>query len=285
MLKQIFLVYQNYRGNFFSVQNIALALYFVTFIILLKIRSIKLLKSWFIPLFAMYFGLLIGTLFSIFLDGTISDKYLAEYPVSTLILQAFNPLNPRGKVMFGGYLGSIFGIWFANYIFKRKSLSEFLNISAISSSLFFAIWRIGCFLDGCCYGIPNETFGISFPQRSLAFRELKKNFPDLIVENTTVPLLPTQLFSFAYGFIIFLFLLIFFCKNKIRCPYFYFFAQMLLYGIGRFIIEFFRIDPRELWGYLSMSQWIALVMIAVSLFFFIKNRKEIAESFKNEADN
>ena len=97
--------------------------------------------------------------------------------------------------------------------------------------------------------------------------------------NSTVPLLPTQLISSAGDFAIFLFLLILFLKNKTRYPYFYFFAHALLYGVGRFTIEFYRIDPREFWGPLSMSQWMSLVLIIAGLLFFIKNRKEIVKSF------
>lgn len=259
-----------------------LSVYFIVFLILLKIRSIKLSKNWFVPLFAMYVGMFFGTLFHLFFDGSRSLGLLSGNSISALILMALFPLH-SGKVMFGGYLGSIFGIWLANLIFRRKSLPEFLDITAISSSLFFAIWRIGCFVGGCCYGQPNDTFGISFSKESNAFRNLQGT--DLVVGDSTVPLLPTQLFSSIYGFLIFLFLLILFCKNKTRYPYFYFFAQMFLYGIGRFTVEFFRIDPREFWGPLSMSQWISLGLIAVSLVFFIKNGKEIVESFKNPSRN
>ena len=260
------------------ISQISLAGYLITFLFLLRICSIKVSRTWFIPLFALYFGLVFATLFAVFFDGAISSRLLSENSLPILISSAFNPLNGKGRVMFGGYFGSIFGIWLANSIFRHKSLSEFLDISAISWSIFLVIFRIGCFVGGCCYGIPC-SFGISFHKSTSAFRHLRGT--DLIVGDSTVPLLPTQLISSGGNLIIFLFLLILFCKNKTRYPYFYFFVHALLYGIGRFVIEFFRIDPREFWGPLSMSQWLSLVLIAASLIFFIKNRKEIAKSLQH----
>ena len=253
------------------IANISLFSYFLTFFVLLKVRSIKLSKTWFVPIVALYFGLVLASVFAIFFDGAESAKLLSKNSLPALILEAFNPLNKNGKVMYGGYFGSIAGILLANLTAKQKSPSTLLDISAISWSVFLVIWRIGCFLGGCCYGFPSETFGVSFSRKTIAYAHLKNTA--LVVNNATVPLLPTQLFSAVGNFAIFLFLLILFCRNKTRYPYFYFFAQMFLYGLGRFIIEFFRIDPREFWGLLSMSQWISLVLVAASLVFFIKNRK------------
>ena len=180
--------------------------------------------------------------------------------------------------IFAGYFGLILGLFLADFFTKQKKFSDFLDISAISTSLLFSIWRLGCFAGGCCYGQPSETFGVSFSNKTIAYTHLKNTA--LVINNATVPLLPTQLLSFAGDFAIFLFLLILFCRNKTKYPYFYFFAHAFLYGLGRFTVEFFRIDPREFWGVLSMSQWISLVLIAAGTIFFIKNRKEIAESFR-----
>lgn len=262
------------------IPYIALTVYFIVCLILFKNRSIKLSRTWFVPIFALYFGLYFAALFGIFLDGTESSKLLSENSVLVLICKAFNPKNGIGKVMYGGYFGSIVGILFANFIAKQKPASILLDISSISWSAFLAVWRIGCFISGCCYGIPNNTFGISYPKKTGVFEELQGTA--LVVGDSTVPLLPTQLISSAGNFAIFLFLLILFCKNKTRYPYFYFFAQAFLYGLGRFTIEFFRMDPREFWGPLSMSQWLSLVLVAAGLVFFIKNRKEIVKSVSDK---
>lgn len=267
--------------SFFTVK-FSLVSYFVVFIILLKIRSVRLVKTWFIPLFALYSGLVTASLFHVFLDGSISSLETSGESLFTLISDVFL-LDGWGYVLYGGYFGLIIGIVIINFVTRQKSLSTFLDISAISNSLLFAIWRISCFVSGCCFGMPNKILGISFRRGTDAFKYLKGT--DLVVGDATVPLLPTQLISCFGDFAIFLFLLFLFCRNKTRYPYFYLFAHALLYGIGRFTVEFFRIDPREFWGPLSMSQWISLVLVAAGLVFFIKNRKEIAESFRNSKHN
>ena len=257
-----------------NMSTFALFAYFLVFLILLKIRSIKLSRSWFVPLFSLYFGLIAATFFALFLNGEDSS-FSGKDSLFTLFLDLIDPINSKGRVMYGGYFGSIIGILIANFISKNKSLSELLDISAVSWSLFLFASRIGCLATGCCYGQKSEVFGISFHAGTVAFRNLQGT--DLVVGDATVPLFPTQLVSALGNFAIFLFLLILFCRNKTRYPYFYFFAHALLYGIGRFTIEFFRIDPREFWGPLSMSQWISLVLVAAGLVFFIKNRKEISK--------
>ena len=247
--------------------------YFSVFLILLRIRSIKLSKSWFVPFFAIYFGLCFATLLALFCNGTESSFSKNDSFFSVLV-DVLNPLNSRGKVLYGGYFGAMIGILLANIVSRQKSLPDLLDISAISISLLFAVWRIGCFCGGCCYGRPS-SMGVSFGMDTAAFADLVNT--SLVSGDHTVPLLPTQLISCAGDFAIFIFLFVLFCRNKIRYPYFYFFAHALLYGLGRFTIEFLRIDPREFWGPLSMSQWLSLVLIAVSLVFFIKNRKEIRQ--------
>lgn len=277
MFEKIVLIYKQSPVDMNIVVGVV---YLMLFLILLKVRSIKLIKNWFVVIFPIYFGFLFSTLFFIFLNGTDSSYYILEKPAWELIVEALNPLHANGKVMYGGYFGAIFGVWLANLMFKRKMLSEFMDISAISITFVFAVWRISCLLNGCCFGYPNKFFGFSFPKGTNAFYHLQNT--QFVVGNSTVPLLPTQLISSIGDFAILLFLLNLFCKNKTKYPYFYFFAQAFLYGLGRFTIEFFRMDPREFWGPLSMSQWISLVLIAASLIFFIKNRKEIAESFRQK---
>ena len=143
-----------------TIVNIALFAYFLIFLVLLKLRSFKLVKTWFVPLFALYFGVLFATLFAIFLNGNDST-FSSQDTFLSVALDLINPKNRRGKVLFGGYFGAIFGIGVANLLSRQKSLPAFLDIAAIANSFFFSIWRIGCFAGGCCYGKPSDFFGIS----------------------------------------------------------------------------------------------------------------------------
>ena len=128
--------------------------------------------------------------------------------------------------------------------------------------------RIGCFLAGCCYGRPTDAFwGVTFPEGSFA--------------PAGVPLIPTQLISSVGDFAIAGILLLYNKRNKkagnVGILY------MLLYGIGRFLVECLRSDDRGTVGMLSTSQFISIgiVLLAIVLFFrhklFKGTKKEESE--------
>ena len=82
--------------------------------------------------------------------------------------------------------------------------------------------------------------------------------------------IPTQLYSAFFLVLIFFFLL--FLKKHKR-----FNGQILLsygicYGIFRFIIEFYRGDPRGGFFIFSTSQFVALIVVIVSVFLFFRWR-------------
>ena len=114
--------------------------------------------------------------------------------------------------------------------------------------------RIGCFLAGCCYGAPTDSFlGVTFPANSLAPAGIK--------------LWPTQLFSAAGDFIICGILILVSKYNKKNGNICILYA--ILYAIGRFVVEFFRNDARGTVGSLSTSQFYGIFSLIVGLGIFI----------------
>ena len=100
-------------------------------------------------------------------------------------------------------------------------LNMFLPIFALAQ----AIGRVGCFLSGCCYGIPCNC-GVRYPAGSL---------PHSFVGNTS--LLPVQLYEACA--LALLFLVCISLAFRVR-------AAVYLFGVGviRFMAEFFRYDHR-----------------------------------------
>ena len=100
-------------------------------------------------------------------------------------------------------------------------LNMFLPIFALTQ----AIGRVGCFLSGCCYGIPCNC-GVRYPAGSL---------PHSFVGNTS--LLPVQLYEACA--LALLFLVCISLAFRVR-------AAVYLFGVGviRFMAEFFRYDHR-----------------------------------------
>ena len=143
-----------------------------------------------------------------------------------------NPLDilkiwQGGLAFHGGILGGfIAGIWFARH--RRIPFWKFADAGAPAIILAQAIGRVGCFLNGCCYG--KET-GVPW---AVTFRNPES------MARLNVPLHPTQLYEIAGN------LGIFFClwhirRKKIPDGYL-FLLYAIMYSMLRVVIEFFRAD-------------------------------------------
>lgn len=171
-----------------------------------------------------------------------------------------NPLQVLGSEGFVVYGGIIAGVFAAILYCRRKNIVflEYFDLLVPSVALAQGFGRIGCFLAGCCYGRETTSgFGVIFPASSLAPAGIK--------------LLPTQLLSSAGDFVIMIILLLYARKAKrtgaVGAMY------LLLYGIGRFFIEFLRFDERGGIGVFSTSQIISIIVLLLSAAFFLRKGK------------
>ena len=172
----------------------------------------------------------------------------------------------NGYVVYGGVIGGVL----ANCIYFRIKKQEFLpyfDLVIPQVALGQAIGRIGCFFAGCCYG--REThLPIGFTYHTSQYAP------------TGVPLLPTQLISCLGDLLIFGLLLLYanrkVAKGTVGAMY------MMLYSVGRFLIEFLRGDEeRGNVGALSVSQWIAVVVFAVGiLLYFVFRARDSREKIE-----
>ncbi len=155
-----------------------------------------------------------------------------------------------GLTLYGGILLAILAVW---YMTRRKGI-PFLVIADIFSpgvALGIGITRIGCFLAGCCYGMPTECgCAVTFPAGSPAW----KQFGHVAVH-------PSQLYGSLGGFLVFGLLLLLERFSRFRGATFGRF--LVLYGVSRFVIDFSRYyepDQVMLFGW-SNNQWISLGLI------------------------
>jgi phosphatidylglycerol:prolipoprotein diacylglycerol transferase len=118
------------------------------------------------------------------------------------------------------------------------------------------VGRIGCLLAGCCYGRPAEIpWAITFTNPAAA---------DNAGTPLGVPLHPTQLYE-AGAELLILGLLLGTERRGKQFPGRTFWGYILLYAISRFIIEFYRGDPRGMIGPLSTSQFISVLLVPLSV--------------------
>jgi len=161
-----------------------------------------------------------------------------------------------GHVFYGGLFASLLGaILYCRY--RKTGFFMPLDLVTPYIALGYSLTRIGCFLNGCCYGtVTDLPWGVVFP----------------VVDGLTRH--PTQLYSSAATFLIFLLLL----RLKER-SYFdgYVFALFLVfYGIYRFAIEFFRVEESLLW-FMTVAQLTAALMVAGGLLALLWHKREIGK--------
>lgn len=130
-----------------------------------------------------------------------------------------------GLSFFGGLIGGLLGGMGYAYV-RKVPFWNGTDLYAPSLMLGYAIARLGCFLGGCCYGIPTELpWGICFPD---------KHYPG----GRTPPSHPTQIYSFLAGLVIYALLVR--VERRRRFQGQVFTSFLILYGIYRFLIEFLR---------------------------------------------
>jgi phosphatidylglycerol:prolipoprotein diacylglycerol transferase len=163
-----------------------------------------------------------------------------------------------GRSGFVFYGGIVFGSSTLLILCRRHKINffKFVDTLSLGLPLGHAIGRIGCFFYGCCYGRPTRSFlGILF-------------LPESPAGALGIKVIPTQLIESFFLFLIFFSLLIVSRRKKLEGQVFV--LYLILYGIVRFVIEFYRGDPRGQILGLSTSQFFALAAI---IFGFILWRK------------
>jgi phosphatidylglycerol---prolipoprotein diacylglyceryl transferase len=156
-------------------------------------------------------------------------------------------LNHGGLVFYGGVF---FALIVVGSVVKRKQTNfrEILNVFIPYIPLGHAIGRIGCLLNGCCYGkVTNLFFAVNIAGEDRH---------------------PTQIYEVLLN--LFIFVVLIFMRKKEKYQQKLVYIYILLYGIGRFIIEYFRGDPVTVFYSLRISQWISIVGVLVSILFLLK---------------
>jgi len=106
-----------------------------------------------------------------------------------------------GFSLYGGVLGSALALFVWSRL-NRKPLPQLLDVIVVPSALAFALARVGCFLNGCCYGVyTNSVWGVEFPVKSGAQEMINVIFPRIVPVALPSMRYPTQLFELALALI------------------------------------------------------------------------------------
>src|SRR5438876_9338839 len=175
-------------------------------------------------------------------------------------------LARSGGVFYGGLiLAVVVALWYIRRI--GLPLWTTCDVFAPGIALGHVVGRFGCFFAGCCYGKPTTVpWAITFTD---PFAAANVGTP------LNMPLHPTQLYEAGAELLILIVLLTTEKKGR-PFPGRTFWLYMLLYAISRFIIEFYRGDPRGSVGIFSTSQFISIILAPLALVMLVYLARHVA---------
>jgi len=161
-----------------------------------------------------------------------------------------------GLVWYGGLMGGFLA--FCAYLWKKKlPFWLFSDMFSPYVSLGYCFVRIGCFLNGCCYGkITDSVWGVLFP------------FGESVLRH------PTQLYSSFAGFLIFVFLMWFLPRKKFDGQVFI--LYLISYSAYRFVLEFYR-ENAIMYGPFSASQSYSAILFVIALVIYFWRRSQVSK--------
>ncbi|MGE3956746.1 MAG: prolipoprotein diacylglyceryl transferase [Vicinamibacterales bacterium] len=164
-------------------------------------------------------------------------------------------LARSGGVFYGGLILAVsVALWYIRKI--GLPLWTTTDVFAPGIALGHVVGRMGCFFAGCCWGRPTDVpWAITFTDPYAAAN---------VGTPLNVPLHPTQLYEAGAEALILALLLATERRGR-TFPGRTFWLYMLLYAISRFVIEFYRNDPRGAVLMFSTSQFISLVLAPLAV--------------------
>jgi phosphatidylglycerol:prolipoprotein diacylglycerol transferase len=193
-------------------------------------------------------------------------EYWKDFQKDTVLatLGAVIKYTEGGLVVYGAFLGgAVAAIWFL--IRHKLPVLALGDIISPSVMLGLALGRIGCFLNGCCYGGQCDLpWAVSFPKDSPPYKEqASKGLLGQPPEEAerSLPVHPAQLYSSIDAFLIALVLLAWYPFRRHNGEIVV--LMMTIYPITRFLEEIIRIDEPAIFGTgLSISQNVSLLILA-----------------------
>ncbi|MEI6197790.1 MAG: prolipoprotein diacylglyceryl transferase [Verrucomicrobiota bacterium] len=157
---------------------------------------------------------------------------------------AGQPLTEIFAIWHGGlvYYGGLIGATTAGIIYlrwKRAPLWKIADVIAPSIALGSVFGRVGCLLNGCCFGRACDApWAISFPA-------------DNPLHPPTTPVHPTEIYDALLNFALYLFLAWLFRRRKFDGQIFA--TYLICYAITRSFVEHFRGDYNDAHHHLGLT--------------------------------
>lgn len=215
-------------------------------------------KAWDLVFMAVIGGIIGAKAYYVLLNW---DRTMAD-PVGMILARG-------GLVWYGGFiLATVLVIWEIRR--QKLPLPKMADAVAPALALAYAVGRVGCFMVGDDWGRPTDSWvGIAFPQGAPPTRVdiIERDFgiavdPALIERyGQVVPVHPTQLYEVGMSTLIFF--VLWKLRRQPKVAGWLFMLWLVLAGIERFIVEFFRAKDDRFLGPLTLAQVISVAIVVV----------------------
>jgi phosphatidylglycerol:prolipoprotein diacylglycerol transferase len=202
-----------------------------------------------------------------------------------------------GIVLYGSIMGGT-AAFFLYWFLRRFPLRPTLDAVAPALVLGVALGRLGCFLNGCCYGdVCDAAWGVRFPPGSppwfkqVTDRVLPGVTPAMAAEARegrpaagapwSLPVHPTQLYSAVDALVLMSLLLAYYPLRRRDGEVMA--LLMVVYPITRFLIEYLRNDEAAFFAGLTISQNISVLILLSGLVYWYRLSRWPAERHADTA--
>ena len=153
----------------------------------------------------------------------------------------------EGLAVYGAVIGIALAIFIYTWV-KKLSFWQLGDIIAPGAILGQAVGRIGCILNGCCYGLPTSLPCAVVYTHPSSYARLG------------IPVHPTQIYHLLWNLIAFA--IIWHLRTRVKPQGSLFLIYLALYAAGDLVIRFFREGDPSIFG-MQQAQLIGIAILAV----------------------
>lgn len=195
-------------------------------------------------------------------------KYTVDELVSMLVMENIGIIGggilytyifskELGFSSLGGVIGGLIMLYLYSLLVK-KDYKYMLILFMPSIPLMYAIGKIGCFVAGCCYGIPYDGIG-----------HIVYHSSEVALLNTN--LFPIQIVETIIFLIIFIYIISRYYKNKFSIKLIM--IEIIVCGIAKFLLDFLRYEHTV--KVVTSNQIMCLLLVIFSGIYLIRLNKKI----------
>ncbi len=173
-----------------------------------------------------------------------------------------------GLAIYGAVLGAALGVWIFS-LFKKIPYGHLVDVLAPGIILSQAVGRVGCTLNGCCYGLETDIFC------SIVYTHPESLGP------VGVSVHPTQIYEIIFNLVVFGILLL--LRKRLRPDGSLFMVYLSFYSVWRIAVDFIREGKPFLFG-LHEAQVISIVILIITISLMIWRTRWVKKGEVEETD-